>query len=210
MHGYTDRRGRKHRRAARPLSNTSINKTLAALATILDLALERELIPRNPAAVGGKRRRQPSETPRRSVLDPADHITALLAGAGELDRRPAGGDERPPADPRARRRARQRPAQRGRTAAVGLDAALAAAHVRVATVRARRVAALRDGADGPHHREPHARDLRPPDAPPRRRARPASGASERPRLGTAQPAPGHSGGHPIGSRRADRVEAVGS
>ena len=86
MHGYTDRRGRKHRRAARPLSNTSINKTLAALATILDLALERELIPRNPAAVGGKRRRQPSETPRRSVLDPADHITALLAGAGELDR----------------------------------------------------------------------------------------------------------------------------
>jgi integrase len=87
MQEYTDRRGRKHRRAARALSVTSINKTLATLAAVLDRALERELIARNPATVGGRRRRQPGAATRRSWLDRADHIAALLDGAGELDRR---------------------------------------------------------------------------------------------------------------------------
>jgi integrase len=82
---YTDSRGCKHCRHARPLSATSINKTLATLAAILDVAEERELIPRNPAK--GKRRRLAKVTPQRSWLDRADHIDALLAGARTLDER---------------------------------------------------------------------------------------------------------------------------
>jgi integrase len=61
---------------------------LATLAAILDVAVERELIARNPATVGGKRRRLPSVAPKRSWLDRAEHIRALLDGAGELDHDP--------------------------------------------------------------------------------------------------------------------------
>jgi integrase len=65
------------------LGVTSINKTLTTLATILEAAVEYELIDRNPAR--GRRRRLPATTPRRSWLDRADHIAALLDGAGTLD-----------------------------------------------------------------------------------------------------------------------------
>jgi integrase len=66
------------------LSATSINKTLATLAAILEAAVEYELIGRNPAR--GRRRRLPAVTPRRSWLDRADHIVALLDAAGQRDR----------------------------------------------------------------------------------------------------------------------------
>ncbi len=66
------------------LGVTSINKTLTTLAAILEAAVEYELIARNPAR--GRRRRLPAVTPRRSWLDRADHIAALLDGAGKLDR----------------------------------------------------------------------------------------------------------------------------
>ena len=65
------------------LSNTSINKTLTTLTAILEQAVEYGLIDRNPAR--GRRRRLPSVTPRRSWLDRADHIGALLDGATKLD-----------------------------------------------------------------------------------------------------------------------------
>jgi len=65
------------------LGVSSINKTLATLAAILETAVEYELIGRNPAR--GRRRRLPVVAPRRSWLDRADHITALLDGAGRLD-----------------------------------------------------------------------------------------------------------------------------
>ncbi|HEY5344250.1 MAG TPA: site-specific integrase [Solirubrobacteraceae bacterium] len=65
------------------LGVTSINKTLTTLAAILEAAVEYELIGRNPAR--GRRRRLPAVPPRRSWLDRADHIAALLDGAGELD-----------------------------------------------------------------------------------------------------------------------------
>src|SRR5271165_5952465 len=65
------------------LGVTSINKTLATLAAILETAVEYELIDRNPAR--GRRRRLPAVAPRRSWLDRADHITALLDAAGTLD-----------------------------------------------------------------------------------------------------------------------------
>jgi integrase len=65
------------------LGATSINKTLTTLAAILETAVEYELIDRNPAR--GRRRRLPAVVPRRSWLDRADHIAALLDGAGKLD-----------------------------------------------------------------------------------------------------------------------------
>jgi integrase len=66
------------------LGPTSINKTLATLAAILEVAVEYDLIPRNVAK--GKRRRLHQATPARTRLDRADHIAALIAAAGELDK----------------------------------------------------------------------------------------------------------------------------
>ena len=66
------------------LGGSSINKTLRLLSKILDVAAERDLIARNPAA--GRRRRVRVRKPQRSYLDTAEHIAALLDAAGELDR----------------------------------------------------------------------------------------------------------------------------
>jgi integrase len=65
------------------LAPSSINKTIATLASILEVAVEYEIIDRNPAQ--GRRRRLRASSPRRSWLDRADHIAALLAGASALD-----------------------------------------------------------------------------------------------------------------------------
>lgn len=67
----------------RPLSPRSINMTVTLLAAILERAVERELIARNPAK--GKGRRVRERVPRRSYLETAGQITALLDAAGELD-----------------------------------------------------------------------------------------------------------------------------
>ncbi|HUA12286.1 MAG TPA: tyrosine-type recombinase/integrase [Solirubrobacteraceae bacterium] len=68
----------------KPLSPRSINMTVTLLGAILERAVERDLIPRNPAR--GKARRVKERAPARSYLDAADQITALLDAAGELDR----------------------------------------------------------------------------------------------------------------------------
>jgi integrase len=65
------------------LGPTSTNKVLAALSSILEQAVEYGHAPRNVAA--GKRRRLPAAKPRRTRLDRADAIAALLDAAGELD-----------------------------------------------------------------------------------------------------------------------------
>jgi integrase len=70
------------------LNATSINKCLATLAGILELAVEYGHIGRNPAK--GKRRRLPAVKPSRTYLDRADHIVALLDAAGDLDREREG------------------------------------------------------------------------------------------------------------------------
>jgi integrase len=71
------------------LSSRSINMTLAALATVLEEALEQGVITGRNAATG-KRRRLPVERPRRTYIDRAEQVEALLDAAGELDRkRPA-------------------------------------------------------------------------------------------------------------------------
>ncbi len=62
---------------------TSINKTIQRLAQILDVAMERELIDRNPAR--GRRRRLKQRRPIRTTLDRAEQIEALVSAARELD-----------------------------------------------------------------------------------------------------------------------------
>lgn len=71
------------------LSAESINKTLTMLATVLEQAVEYNLIDLNPAA--GKRRRLRTSRPRRSYLDSAGQIAALLTAAGEFDAEAAKG-----------------------------------------------------------------------------------------------------------------------
>lgn len=66
------------------LNATSINKSLATLAAILEGAVEYEMIDRNPAR--GRRRRLPAVASRRSWLDRAEHIAALLDAARQRDR----------------------------------------------------------------------------------------------------------------------------
>ncbi len=68
----------------KPLSPRSINMTVTLLAAILEGAVERELIARNPAKGRGRRVRE--RAPRRSYLETAAQIEALLDAAGELDR----------------------------------------------------------------------------------------------------------------------------
>jgi integrase len=66
------------------LSATSINKTITRLAQILELAVEYDMLARNPAK--GKRRRVKASKPAPVWLDRAEQVSALLAAAGELDR----------------------------------------------------------------------------------------------------------------------------
>jgi integrase len=79
----------------RPLSASSINKTIDVLQAVLALALEYGHVASNPAA-GRRRRLKPP--PRQPVhLDTAEQIEALLDAAGELDRDPCWrtSDRRP-------------------------------------------------------------------------------------------------------------------
>ncbi len=78
------RRDLRLQRPPRPVLATSINKTITRLAQILEVAVEYEIIGRNPAK--GKRRRLKASKPPAVWLDRAEHIQALLDAAGELDR----------------------------------------------------------------------------------------------------------------------------
>jgi integrase len=79
----TDRQGNTYIRQLKPLSATSINKTITRLGQILEDAVEYGSLDRNPAR--GKRRRLKASKPRPVWLDRAEHIEALLAAAGQLD-----------------------------------------------------------------------------------------------------------------------------
>ncbi len=79
------RRELLRKRPPKPLSAGSINKTLITLSQVLEVAVEYELIERNPAK--GKRRRLKASKPAAVWLDRAEQIAALLDGAGELDRK---------------------------------------------------------------------------------------------------------------------------
>jgi integrase len=76
----------EHGRVLKPLSASSINKTIDILQAILALAVEYGHIPSNPAA--GKRRRLKASSRRPVHLDTAEQIQTLLDAAGQLDRDP--------------------------------------------------------------------------------------------------------------------------
>jgi len=78
-----DRLGRRYTRPVRPLSNRSINMHRFVLEQILEVAVEHELIPANPAK--GKRRRLKVSKPRPVYLDSAEHIQVMLEAAQLLD-----------------------------------------------------------------------------------------------------------------------------
>lgn len=65
------------------LAPVSINKTLTRLAQVLEVAVEYELIDRNPAT--GRRRRVKAPKPRPVHLDSAEQVQAMLDAARELD-----------------------------------------------------------------------------------------------------------------------------
>jgi integrase len=67
------------------LSAASINKTVTVMGSILETAVEYDLVARNVAR--GRRRRLQASRPGRPVLQTAEQIAALLDGAGALDRR---------------------------------------------------------------------------------------------------------------------------
>ncbi len=81
----------KRKRLPRPLSNGSINKTIRLLAVILELAVEYEHLPRNPAQ--GRKRLLKESSPPRSYLQP-EQVAALLTAAGKLDSKARFGDTR--------------------------------------------------------------------------------------------------------------------
>ena len=66
------------------LNATSINTCLRTLSSVLEQAVEYGHLDRNPAK--GRRRRLPAAKPRRTYLDRAEYIEALLDAAGDLDR----------------------------------------------------------------------------------------------------------------------------
>jgi integrase len=70
----------------RPLSASSINKTIEVLQWVLSFAVEYRHLPDNPAE--GKRRRLKEEQRRPVHLDTAEQIEALLDAALQLDREP--------------------------------------------------------------------------------------------------------------------------
>jgi integrase len=87
---FTDRRGRTYTRRRQPLSNTSINAMIKLLGQILQLAVDYELVVRNPVRVGERGQRYlPRLRSVRSFLE-VDEFQALLAAARELDTEPGG------------------------------------------------------------------------------------------------------------------------
>jgi integrase len=79
-----DKHGRRTMQPARSVSPRTINMTLILMAAILEGAVERELISRNPAK--GKSRRAREHEPKRSYLETAQQVQALLDAAGQKDR----------------------------------------------------------------------------------------------------------------------------
>lgn len=67
-----------------PLSARSVNMTLTLAAAIMEEEVENATIAHNPFK--GKKRRAREHKPRRSYLDTADHIAAMLDAACDLDR----------------------------------------------------------------------------------------------------------------------------
>jgi integrase len=75
--GYVQAKAREGK-----LSNASINRTVAVLASVLETAVEYDFLTANPAR--GRRRKLPVTKPARPWLEP-EQVRALLDAASELD-----------------------------------------------------------------------------------------------------------------------------
>jgi hypothetical protein len=130
-----DRRtGKRCKRPARRLSNATISKTITRLAQIPEVGVEYDLIARNPAKVGVKRRRLKASKPSRTYLDRAEQIAALLAPPAARTATVSAA-ACSPAPSSARTSGLQ---GRSRGAAKRSDVARAAAHVRSRSPSTRR------------------------------------------------------------------------
>jgi integrase len=69
----------------RSLSAESINKTITRLGQILEVAVEYELVARNPVRVNPRRRKLKAARARPVHLDGVDQVVALLDAARDLD-----------------------------------------------------------------------------------------------------------------------------
>ncbi len=85
-------RATKEREGGRGLSNLSINKTLTRLGQILERAQDYGLIESNPAL--GKKRRAKVSKGRKTYLNTADQLGAILEAAAALQRRVQPGRDR--------------------------------------------------------------------------------------------------------------------
>ena len=74
-------RYRNRKVAEGTVAASSINKFIGTLSAIMEVAVRVRPRQRNPAT--GKRRRLKAPKPKRSYLDSAEHIAALLDGAGD-------------------------------------------------------------------------------------------------------------------------------
>jgi integrase len=77
------RRELRSEQPRKPLAPGTINKTITTLAQIMEVAIEYELVDRNPAK--GRRRKLKAAKPAPVWLDTAAQIRALLDAATELD-----------------------------------------------------------------------------------------------------------------------------
>ncbi len=86
MRKYVDKLGHHHKRPDHPLAPVSLNKTITRLGQILEVAVERDLITRNPVRVNPRNRKAKASRPERVYLDRAEQIEALLDAAAAMDR----------------------------------------------------------------------------------------------------------------------------
>jgi integrase len=75
------------------LASETINKHLVRLGQILDIAVEREIIGRNPVKVGKRKLRVARGRPVH--LDSAEHIAVLMTAADHLELESSGGRKTP-------------------------------------------------------------------------------------------------------------------
>ncbi len=81
----TDAKRARVARCRPGLAPASVNKTLTTLGAILEVAVERDQLARNPVRVNPRRRRLRVPKPASVWLDSATQIATLIEAAGQLD-----------------------------------------------------------------------------------------------------------------------------
>ena len=87
---------RQSKVAAGKLAPASINRTIARLGAILDVAQERSLIVQNPVRINPRNRKVKSVRPKRPWLEPHEVVSLLDAAGSSTARTSAASDPSPP------------------------------------------------------------------------------------------------------------------